>query len=163
MVQGTVPLCSWQYERTFNTVRVPGIETDKIVHLNDSTHAAVYCRGKYFKLPLYHQGRLLLPCELEMFVSYFHSKKIPLFHQTLPPISSSIQKILDDDSPIQEGEEKLAALTAGNRVPWAMARQQYFSKGINKVSLAAVEGAVFMVALDDVEYNYDPVSISIDF
>lgn len=68
MVQGMVPLCSWQYERVFNTVRVPGIETDRIVHLNDSTHLAVYCHGKYFKQPLYHQGRLLKPCELEMFV-----------------------------------------------------------------------------------------------
>ena len=68
MVQGSVPLCSWQYERVFNTTRVPGIETDKIVHLEDSTHVAVYCHGKYFKLPLYHQGRLLRPCELEMLV-----------------------------------------------------------------------------------------------
>ena len=66
MVQGTVPLCSWQYERVFNTSRVPGIETDRIVHLNDSTHVAVYCHGKYFKLPLYHKGRLLKPCEMEM-------------------------------------------------------------------------------------------------
>lgn len=32
MIQGMVPLCSWQYERLFNTVRVPGIETDRIVH-----------------------------------------------------------------------------------------------------------------------------------
>lgn len=31
-VQGIVPLCSWQYERIFNTVRVPGVESDKIVH-----------------------------------------------------------------------------------------------------------------------------------
>lgn len=32
MVQGLVPLCSWQYERLFNTVRAPGVESDKIVH-----------------------------------------------------------------------------------------------------------------------------------
>jgi len=67
MIQGTVPLCSWQYERVFNTTRIPGIESDKIVHLNDSTHVAVYCNGKYFKLPLYHKGRLLKTCELEMY------------------------------------------------------------------------------------------------
>ena len=71
MVQGTVPLCSWQYERVFNTTRVPGIETDRIVHLEDSTHIAVYCHGKYFKVPLYHKGRLLRPCELEMYVQLF--------------------------------------------------------------------------------------------
>lgn len=55
------------------------------------------------------------------------------------------------------GEEKLAALTAGERVPWAKARQEFFSKGVNKVSLAAIEGAVFVLALDDVDYDYDPV------
>lgn len=66
MVQGIVPLCSWQYERVFNTTRVPGVETDRIVHLNDSTHVAVYCRGRWFKLPVYYKDRLLKPCELEM-------------------------------------------------------------------------------------------------
>jgi len=134
MVQGTVPLCSWQYERVFNTSRVPGIETDRIVHLNDSTHVAVYCHGKYFKLPLYHKGRLLKPCEMEI----------------------QLQRIIDDDSPVQPGEEKLAALTAGERTAWARCRQEFFSKGLNKVSLLTIEGAAFVVALDDQEYNYDP-------
>lgn len=32
MAQGMVPLCSKQYERMFNMTRVPGIETDRIVH-----------------------------------------------------------------------------------------------------------------------------------
>lgn len=40
MVQGMVPLCSWQYERLFNTVRVPGIETDRIVHYQVSGRVA---------------------------------------------------------------------------------------------------------------------------
>nr|CAG4638380.1 EOG090X04D9 [Cyclestheria hislopi] len=134
MVQGTVPLCSWQYERVFNTTRVPGIETDRIVHLDDSTHIVVYCHGKYFKLCLYHKGRLLRPCELEI----------------------QLQRIIDDDSPVHEGEEKLAALTAGDRTSWAKTRTQYFGKGINKVSLQTIESAAFVVALDDEEYNYDP-------
>lgn len=30
---------------------------------------------------------------------------------------------------------------------------------MNKVSLAAIEGAVFVLALDDVDYDYDPVII----
>jgi len=65
--------------------------------------------------------------------------------------------VIDDDSPVQDGEEKLAALTAGDRVSWALCRQEFFSKGLNRVSFAAIEGAVFVVALDDVDYNYDPV------
>nr|CAG4645461.1 EOG090X04D9 [Lynceus sp. MCZ IZ 141354] len=134
MVQGTVPLCSWQYERTFNTSRIPGIETDTIVHQSDSTHVAVYCHGKYFKMPLYHKGRLLRPCEMEI----------------------QLQRIIDDDSVVQEGEEKLAALTAGERSHWAKTRNEFFSKGMNKVSLSIIEGAAFVVALDDEEFNFDP-------
>ena len=72
---------------------------------------------------------------------------------------SSLQKIIDDDSAIQPGEEKLAALTAGDRVPWAKCRQEYFSKGLNKVALGAIEGAAFVVALDDEDFDFDPVGI----
>lgn len=50
-----------------------------------------------------------------------------------------IQRILDDDSPPAPGEEHLAALTAVERVPWAKARKEYFSKGKNKASLDAIE------------------------
>jgi len=52
-----------------------------------------------------------------------------------------IQKILDDESVPATGEEHLAALTAGDRVPWAKARQEYFSKGKNKASLEAIDKA----------------------
>lgn len=66
MVQGLVPLCSWQYGRIFNTVRVPGVESDKIVHYKDSKHIVVIHRGRYFKVIIYHKGRILRPCEIQM-------------------------------------------------------------------------------------------------
>ena len=50
-----------------------------------------------------------------------------------------LQQILDDDSPPAAGEEHLAALTAGDRIPWARAREKYFSVGINRTSLAAID------------------------
>ena len=53
------------------------------------------------------------------------------------------QQILDDDSIPADGEEKLAALTAGDRIPWAKARSQYFAKGMNKTSLSAIEKVCF--------------------
>ena len=66
-VQGMVPLCSWQYERTFNTTRVPGIETDRIVHYSDSTHIVVIHNGKYYKMQVYDiKKRLMSPATLEM-------------------------------------------------------------------------------------------------
>ena len=49
------------------------------------------------------------------------------------------QQILDDTSSPATGEESLAALTAGDRIPWAKARTQFFSKGMNKTSLDAIE------------------------
>lgn len=53
------------------------------------------------------------------------------------------QKIIADDSPPAEGEEHLAALTAGDRVPWAKARAEFFSKGKNKISLNTIEKVSF--------------------
>lgn len=50
-----------------------------------------------------------------------------------------LQKIVDDQSEPAPGEKHLAALTAGDRVPWAKARKEYFSKGKNKASLDAIE------------------------
>ncbi|XP_063187947.1 carnitine O-palmitoyltransferase 1, liver isoform isoform X2 [Chroicocephalus ridibundus] len=138
LMGSTVPLCSAQWERMFNTSRIPGEESDTLQHVKDSKHIVVYHKGRYFKVWLYHDGRLLRPREIEQ----------------------QMQRILDDDSEPQAGEEKLAALTAGDRVPWAKARQAYFSRGKNKQSLDAIEKAAFFVTLDDTDQGYrkeDPV------
>ncbi|NXH14726.1 CPT1A palmitoyltransferase, partial [Bucco capensis] len=138
LLGSTVPLCSAQWERMFNTSRIPGQESDTLQHVKDSKHIVVYHKGRYFKVWLYHDGRLLKPREIEQ----------------------QMQRILDDDLEPQAGEEKLAALTAGDRIPWAKARQAYFSHGKNKQSLDAVEKAAFFVTLDDTEQGYrkeDPV------
>nr|AEQ30088.1 carnitine palmitoyltransferase I [Lateolabrax japonicus] len=131
---GTVPMCSTQMERMFNTTRIPGIETDIVQHLTDRKHLVVYHKGRFFQVWLYTGGRHLLPSELE----------------------TQFQRILSDTSEPQPGELKLAALTAGNRVPWARARIKYFSQGPNKVSLDAIESAAFFLALDDEPQGYDP-------
>jgi len=136
MIQGLVPLCSWQYERVFNTTRLPGVETDRIQHLDDSTWIAVYYKGRYYRMPVYYKARLMEPSELQI----------------------QFQRILDDETSVPEkGEEKLAALTAWDRTSWAKARQQYFSKGTNRVSLDMIEKAAFVVTLDEDEYDFDKV------
>ncbi|KAM9854109.1 carnitine O-palmitoyltransferase 1, muscle isoform [Aulostomus maculatus] len=131
---GTVPMCSSQMERMFNTTRIPGIETDIVQHLNNRKHLVVYHKGRFFKVCLYTGGRHLLPSELEM----------------------QFQRILSDTSEPQAGELKLAAMTAGNRVPWAQARIKYFSQGVNKASLDTIESAAFFLTLDDKPQGYDP-------
>uniref|UniRef100_A0A8C1ZV42 carnitine O-palmitoyltransferase n=1 Tax=Cyprinus carpio TaxID=7962 RepID=A0A8C1ZV42_CYPCA len=134
MVLNTIPLCSSQYERMFNTSRVPGVESDVLQHMNESKHIAVYHKGRFYKVWMFYDGRLLLPREVEQ----------------------QIERILADKSEPQPGEELLAALTAGDRIPWAKARSQFFSRGKNKQSLDAVEKAAFFVTLDDSEQRYDP-------
>lgn len=146
MALGIVPMCSYQSERMFNTTRIPGKETgtwpagqgpilsrgsapalhtraapgcsappphgscravgwpqrsngappaDTLLHLLDSKHLAVYHKGRFYKVWLYYGGQLLKPRDLEL----------------------QFQRILDDPSPPQPGEERLAALTAGDRYP----------------------------------------------
>ncbi|XP_061079498.1 carnitine O-palmitoyltransferase 1, liver isoform [Conger conger] len=129
-IPGTViPLCAAQFERMFNTTRIPGEEADTLQHWKDSDYVAVYHRGRYFKLGVYRAGRLLSPRELEF----------------------QITRILDDPSPPCPGEEKLGALTAGDREPWARARKEFFGSGVNKRSLDCIEKAAFFVTLDDDE------------
>eukprot|EP00058_Branchiostoma_floridae_P001731 XP_002587219.1 hypothetical protein BRAFLDRAFT_129895 [Branchiostoma floridae] len=133
LVSNAVPLCSWQYERMFNTTRIPGVETDSLRHWDDSKHVVVYHSGRYFKLPVYFLGQLIRPCEIQ----------------------AQIEKILLDKSEPAFGEAHLAAMTAGERVPWAKARQKFFSKGVNKSSLDTIEQAAFFVTLDEEEADYD--------
>ncbi|KAF1387051.1 hypothetical protein PFLUV_G00101270 [Perca fluviatilis] len=150
LLANKIPLCSAQWEQMFNTSRVPGLETaqcehmfnssrvpgvdtDTLQHMNDSKHIAVYHKGRFFKVWMFYDGRLLLPREIEQ----------------------QMQRILDDQSEPLPGEEKLAALTAGERTPWAKARETYFARGKNKQSLDAIEKAAFCVTLDDTEQCYD--------
>ncbi|XP_059190781.1 carnitine O-palmitoyltransferase 1, liver isoform isoform X1 [Centropristis striata] len=133
LLANKVPLCSAQWERMFNTSRVPGLETDILQHMNESKHIAVYHKGRYFKVWMFYDGRLLLPREIEQ----------------------QMERILADKSEPLPGEEKLAALTAGERTPWAKARESYFSRGRNKQSLDIIEKAAFVVTLDDTEQRFD--------
>lgn len=133
MVQNLVPLCSWQYERLFNTTRIPGVETDKIVHADDSQHIVVMCKDKFYRLDLYYKSKLLQPAQIQ---------------RQLEAI------ILDAANGAQVDEKYLGALTAGDRAPWAQARTTYFSKGINRVSLGCIENAAFILVLEDQEFNF---------
>ncbi|XP_003967444.2 carnitine O-palmitoyltransferase 1, liver isoform isoform X1 [Takifugu rubripes] len=133
LLANKVPLCSAQWERMFNTTRVPGVETDTLQHTIETKHIVVYHKGRFFKVWVFYDGRLLLPREIEQ----------------------QMERILADQSEPLPGEERLAALTAGDRTPWANARDTYFSRGKNKQSLDAIEKAAFFVTLDDTEQCYD--------
>lgn len=134
MIQNLVPLCSSQYERIFNTTRIPGRETDKLHHLNDSSHVAVYHHGKYYKLTFHHKGRLLQPKQIEHL----------------------LDKIVNDQDGPSEGEEYISALTALDRASWAKIREEkLMSNPLNKQSLKVIESAAFVVTLEDDQFEFD--------
>lgn len=66
---------------------------DTLQHMNESKHIAVYYKGRFFKVWMFYDGRLLWPREIEQ----------------------QMERILADKSEPTPGEEKLAALTAGDR------------------------------------------------
>ncbi|CAF1988912.1 unnamed protein product [Rotaria magnacalcarata] len=131
MVQKLVPLCTSQYERQFNTIRIPGKETDKIVHYANSHHIAVYHKGRWYKVFMFYKDHLLEPCELQL----------------------QLDEIIRDPTQPAYGEEHLAALTAGERTLWAEARDTYFRSGGNRYSLEAIEKAAFVLVLDEEEFE----------
>ncbi|KAG4080232.1 hypothetical protein HA402_010724 [Bradysia odoriphaga] len=132
MAQGLVPLCSNQYRRMYNTVRVPGIECDNIEHYEDVDHIVVLCNGCYYKVTIEQHGRLLNACELK--------------HQ--------FDHILKMNEIPSKGEKYLGSLTAWDRTNWAIAREKYFSSGINKASLKVVESAAMFLVLHDKPFEY---------
>ncbi|XP_071460429.1 palmitoyl thioesterase CPT1C isoform X1 [Marmota flaviventris] len=123
LLMGMRPLCSAQYEKIFNTTRVPGVQKDYIRHLQDSRHVAVFHRGRFFRVGTHSQNGLLSPRALEQ----------------------QFQRILDDPSPACPHEEHLAALTAAPRGMWAQVRKSLKTQAAQ--ALEAVEGAAFFVSL----------------
>ena len=71
--------------------------SDTIEHCSDARHIVVYHQGRWFKVLCYQNGVLLGAPELEL----------------------TFQRIMDDTSEPVPGERDLAALTAGERTPWA--------------------------------------------
>ena len=73
-------------------------------------------------------------------------------------LNRQLDEIVRDTTEPDFGEEHLAALTAGERTSWANTRETYFSTGINRTSLDAIEKAAFVLILDDEEYEVGIVS-----
>jgi carnitine O-palmitoyltransferase 1 len=128
---------------------------DRLVHYSDSHHIAVYHKGRWFKVFMFYKNSLLQPCELQLYVLIFIQVDfIEIFY------FSQLDEIIRDSTPPAYGEEHLAALTAGERTLWAEAREVYFSTGVNRSSLEAIERSAFVLILDDEEYNIGTVRLS---
>lgn len=132
VLRGTVPICMSQYERLFSTVRIPGIDVDEVRHYStsESRHVVLQHKGMFYKLEVYDStNQILFPTTLE--------------HQ--------IEWIMEDAAKYMptEAESALAALTSLDRPTWAKVRNTYFSEGVSKESLDAIEKATFFVSMND--------------
>ncbi|TDH71464.1 hypothetical protein CCR75_001110 [Bremia lactucae] len=134
LIRGIVPLCMSQYQRIFSCTRIPGRETDVLkLYQNKSKHIAVFCRGRVFKLPLFKKGqygKLLTKFEIQRQFEWIETTALAM-------------------EAASKAEENIAALTAAGRIEWAENREQFFSSGMNKRSLEAIESAVFVVVLQN--------------
>ena len=142
LIQDLIPLCTWQYERNLDTCRIPGETMDTLAHEYFNEHFVVQHRGAYYKINIFSdqsgEGRRML---------------------NLAELQCQFDRILRNDHRVAvNSDAKLAALTAWDRVNWALTRRKYFSHGLNKYSLDTIEKAAFVVNLDDEDYSIDFVS-----
>lgn len=70
-------------------------------------------------------------------------------------IHRQMEAILKSNEKPAIGEERLAALTAGDRKIWANTRNSQFNKGVNRTSLYTIESAAFVLSLDDEPFEFD--------
>jgi len=133
-MRGTVPICMRQYERMFALTRVPGRDTDWLLHQSESLHIAVCYLGSWWRVEL------------------LSDDKIPLTSHAIKHQLDIIVASLANQEPTAqatEAEASLPALTALERTRWAEIREDHFSTGINKLSLDEIESAMFVLHLDD--------------
>eukprot|EP00126_Sphaerothecum_destruens_P002216 Sdes_comp15654_c0_seq1m4668 len=129
-VQGTVPLCMWQYSRLFGTVRIPGPEIDELITHKNSKHIVVEYRNLYFKVDLYYEDGS------------------PLKNEELQEIFSAILEKFAQQNPSET--PNYAILTAENRSVWSEARSQLIEMDpINRKTLHTIESSLFVIHFDD--------------
>lgn len=136
-------------------------------HLTDRKHLVVFHKGRFFQVWLYTGGRHLLPSELEtQFQRILNDTSEPQpgelklaaltagyrYIQTKNTLKKQVSRLNVQTLSAEKGN----SLTLTLRVPWAQARIKYFSQGINKVSLDAIESAAFFLTLDDEPQGYNP-------
>ncbi|GMR59760.1 hypothetical protein PMAYCL1PPCAC_29955, partial [Pristionchus mayeri] len=130
---GGIPMCSQQYIDFHQSLRAPALKSDVMIRLPPTQHIAVYCKGGWYKVPVYDGSRMINSAELER----------------------ALQSIIDNPSEPSPGERYLSALTCGQREVWAKMRAEKFAEGINRTSLDAIESGTDIIFLDDEDRFFD--------
>ena len=129
---------SCQYERMFGTSRIPGRDSDWLQQ-SDSVHMAVAYKGSWWRVALLHVDKQPLSMlQIRAQLDYIIGSENPAASKSATAIGDAGGLTAD-----------VAALTALGRTRWAEIREDFFSQGINKISLNEIESAVFVLHLDD--------------
>ena len=64
---GGIPLCATQYIDYNRTLRVPQETSDIMIQLPEARHIAVYHKGCWYKVNVYHGRKLIGAAELEKY------------------------------------------------------------------------------------------------
>lgn len=138
LIRKTIPICMWQYERTFKTTRIPKEDVDEIVHYEhqEHEHIVVVCGGNFYMLPVTNsRGKFISVLDLESQFEWI----------TADAKHSDVTKDQPDGS--------VPALTALPRTEWAKIRKEYFSESLNQQTLEAIEEAMFLVILEEKSFT----------
>ena len=126
------PLCMRQYKKIFGVARLPGLKIDSYSYAPASRHIVAMHRGCIYKVPVYRRG----------------TEK----HVNVMEMYSLLSQVLTDSQGVRrEAERSVGLLTALKRDQWYLAREQLMESPVNRESLAAVEGCLFGVFVDDYE------------
>ncbi|GFS05585.1 carnitine O-octanoyltransferase [Elysia marginata] len=129
------PLCMYQYKRIFNTINVPGVHRDKLIHYFKTeregdcpSHIVVMSKGHIFCMEtLDDNGEILTPPEME----------------------AQLQKIKDRSIALGPAQG-VPFLTSMERTTWAEARSRLVSLDPqNYHSLEAIQGSILAVWFED--------------
>ncbi len=127
LLRSVVPFSTHNYQTCFATTRVPGDTADVLRVFEKSRHIVVIRHKEFFCFDIIEpNGEPVRAEQLYANLLYLLSLSAPEQHVCA-----------------------VGALTADERTSWSSNRTRWFSTGLNKASLAAVESALFTVCLDE--------------
>ena len=127
---GSVPLCMEQYKQLVGGYRLPGLKIDSYSYSPASRHIIVMHAGGVYKVPVYSAGR-----------------EEPVSVQEMYSLLSQV--LSHPQGTCGDRHRSVGLLTALERDQWYLAREELRMSSINRDSLAAVEGCLFGVCLDN--------------
>ncbi|KJE90270.1 carnitine palmitoyltransferase 2 [Capsaspora owczarzaki ATCC 30864] len=135
-MNGDTPYDMSQYDKLFNTTRIPVKDRDTLATYPTSRHIVVMTRGSIYSIDVMSNDHKII-------------SESALQAQLTLVIADS-KKLAATSLPHNGAERDVGALTAMQRNDWASARAQLEAHHpTNKATLAKIDSALFVVSLDD--------------